>query len=54
MQLNSKRPLQTSQHELVFYQEFREEILGFTIQNNRVYYYGVAVYGVVDIYEALT
>ena len=31
MQLNSKRPHQTSQHELVFYQEFREEILGFTI-----------------------
>ena len=53
MELKSKKGLLTSQNELVYYSEFREEVLGMAVHNNRLYYHGVAVYGVIDIYEAI-
>jgi hypothetical protein len=52
--LNSKKLFETNQNEMVFYSEFREEILTLSVHSNRIYFTGVSSYGVIDIYEALS
>lgn len=53
MQLKSKKTLETAQSELVFYKEFRDEIISLTVQGGRICFSGVAAYGIIDVYEAL-
>ena len=41
----------TSQTELLFYQEFREEIHDFMVLKNKLLFWGVSTYGIIDISE---
>lgn len=47
------RTHQTSQNELLFYNEYIEELFSVSVRGNRVYYNGAAAYGVINLSEVL-
>lgn len=42
---------QTAQNELIFYQEFKDEIIDFMVIDKKLIFWGVAIYGIIDIFE---
>lgn len=47
----TKKSEQTASTELLFYQEFKDEILDFMVIGKKLMFWGVATYGIIDIYE---
>lgn len=48
---SQKMELQTQSNELLFYQEFKDEIIDLMVVEDKVLLWGVAFFGIISIYE---